>query len=97
MRVQSLSIFESMLEQLAEDSWQRKDFRETLEYAVRLTDSDRSNEVATRLAMRAFSSMGRKAKALALYEALRRWLRLHDDVEPSPATRLLAKEIEESE
>lgn len=97
VRVQSLSTFESMLERLAEDAWQRSDYRETVEYALRLTDSDRSNEVATRLAMRAFSAMGRKTKALALYDALRRWLRLHNDVEPAPATRLLAKEIAEAE
>jgi DNA-binding SARP family transcriptional activator len=93
LRVRAQSAYVTMLERLAEDAVERLDHATALEYALQLAEADRGHEGAARLVMRAFAAVGRRSAALAQYDALRRWLARHLNVEPSRATVALREEI----
>ena len=89
LRVRCANAFAVILERLAEYEFVRKDLPSALEYALRLVETDRAHEGATRLAMRVLVAMGRRGAALAAYEALAGYLRHHLALEPSGQTRAL--------
>jgi DNA-binding SARP family transcriptional activator len=93
MRVRASSMYVSMLERLAADAVAHCDNAAALEFGLQLVEADRGHEGATRLVMRALAALGRRAAAVAEYDALTRWLRRHLNVTPSRATAALREEI----
>lgn len=87
LRVRCANAYAIVLERLAENASERRDWQGALEYALRLIEADRAHEGATRLAMRALGAMGRRGAALAVYDALSLYLHHHLMLEPSAATR----------
>jgi DNA-binding SARP family transcriptional activator len=86
LRVRCANAYAVILERLAEDQARRGDWPASLEYALRLVEADRAHEGATRLAMRALTAMGRRGAALAIYDGLAEYLRLHLMLCPSAQT-----------
>jgi DNA-binding SARP family transcriptional activator len=92
-RVRYAMMYASMTERLAERALVAGENEDALEHALTLLEIDRANEGASRLVMRAFAALGRRAQALAEYGALRAYLRTHLGVEPMPDTIALAGTI----
>ncbi|HTV91898.1 MAG TPA: bacterial transcriptional activator domain-containing protein [Verrucomicrobiae bacterium] len=86
LRVRCANAYAIILERLAEDQARRAQWGAALEYALRLVETDRAHEGATRLAMRALGAMGRRGAALAVYDALAAYLQRHLMLQPSAET-----------
>jgi DNA-binding SARP family transcriptional activator len=93
LRVRCSSAYVRVLERLAEEAMNERDYRSALEWSLRLAESDRSHEGAARLAMRALAACGRRGAALAQFDELSRYLRTHLAIEPSAQTLSLREEI----
>ena len=93
LRARCANAYVTMLERLVELSSERGDRIGALEYAMRLLETDRAHEGATRTAMRLLAATGRRGAALSEYEALARYLRRHLAIEPSEQTTALRDEI----
>ena len=86
LRVRCANAYAIVLERLAEDCSLRAQWAASLEYALRLIEADRAHEGAARLAMRALTAMGRRGAALAVFDALTRYLQHHLMLKPSDRT-----------
>ena len=95
LRLRCASAYAILLERLAEEAVARKDYVEALDYALRLVESDRAHEGATRLAMNCFAAAGRRGAALATYDALEVYLKHHLALKPSARTAELRERIVE--
>lgn len=93
MRLRCANAYASVLERLANHALGRGDLPSALDHASSLTSFDRAHEGATRVLMRALAQSGRRAAALAEYEALASYLRKHLDLGPSTATVALRDAI----
>lgn len=83
LRIRYANAYELILERLAERALGRQDYVEALEYALRLVEVDRAHEGATRLVMRSFAALGRRAAALDAYNELAAYLHHHLAINPS--------------
>jgi DNA-binding SARP family transcriptional activator len=93
MRVRYESAFITMVERLAAERMERHDYPAAIDIALRAIAVDRAHEGITRAAMTCFSRMGRRAPALAEYDALASYLHRVLGVEPMRATRELRDAI----
>jgi len=96
LRIRCASAFATMLERLADAAANRKDHTAALDFSLRLIETDRAHEGATRQAMRSFAALGRRGAALGEYDELRKFLRRHLGVAPSQSTRELYDAIRSS-
>jgi DNA-binding SARP family transcriptional activator len=85
-RVRYSTIHASMLERLANCALADCDHDAALGYGLELLALDRAHEGASRLVMRCFGALGQRARAIAEYEALRRYLKQHLGIEPMAET-----------
>lgn len=92
-RVKYATMYSSMLEKLADTALAARDYETALTYGLELLGIDRAHEGASRLVMRAFGALGRRARAVAEYEALRAYLKRHLGVEPMAETKRAISEI----
>lgn len=88
-RVRCSCIYADMLERLALNALHDNRFADALYHALILTAVDRAHEGASRLVMRCFAALGRRASIVAEYEALRAFVREHLGADPSAETRRL--------
>jgi DNA-binding SARP family transcriptional activator len=96
-RVKYSIIHASMLERLANCALAESDHEAALGYGLELLAMDRAHEGASRLVMRCFGALGQRGRAIAEYEALRRYLKQHLGIEPMAETqRVLHSIIRES-
>lgn len=86
LRLRYTNAYEVVLERLAEHAFRCEDYAEALEYALRLVEVDRAHEGATRLVMRSFAAVGRRAASLDAYEQLAAYLQHHLGLKPSKQT-----------
>jgi DNA-binding SARP family transcriptional activator len=93
MRVHCTNAYVTILERLAERSFDHDDLPRALDYASLLVRTDRAHEGATRLLMRALSASGRRGAALTEFSMLAVYLQKHLGLEPSAPTRALRDAI----
>lgn len=93
LRVRYASAYFTMLERLAREALARDDHAGSLDYGLRLRAEDPGHESAARLVMQCFAKLGRRACAIAEYEALRRHLRRGLNVKPTAETEALRSAI----
>jgi DNA-binding SARP family transcriptional activator len=92
-RVRYAAMYATMVERLADDAFAARDFQQALHFALELLEVDRAHEGASRLVLRCFDSLGRRAQALGEYESLRAYLHKHLGIEPMPETAALIAHI----
>jgi DNA-binding SARP family transcriptional activator len=92
-RVRYSTIHASMLERLANCALAECDHDAALGYGLELLALDRAHEGASRLVMRCFGALGQRARAIAEYEALRRYLKQHLGIEPMAETLRVLQSI----
>jgi DNA-binding SARP family transcriptional activator len=93
LRLRFANAYATILERLAEEAIARQDYVEGLDYGLRLVETDRAHEGATRLVMRCFAASGRRGAALAAYTALEAYLQHHLALKPSARTYQLRERI----
>ena len=93
LRIRCANAYVGILERLAEEGLQEHDYPRALEWALRLVESDRAHEGATRLVMTALAESGRRGAALAEFDTLASYLYRHLAIEPSTQTVALRDEI----
>jgi DNA-binding SARP family transcriptional activator len=93
IRLRYASAYVAMLECLAAEAARRGDHESALRHALQLVETDRSHEGAARLAMRCLGRLGRRTLALAQYEQLRGYLKIHLGVKPTAETDRLRSSI----
>lgn len=93
IRVRYEQIYVTMLESLARWALQCGEYGRATNFALRLVEVDRANELAIQLAMLSAANAGHRATALAQFESLERYLKRWLGVEPTAATRLLRAQI----
>jgi DNA-binding SARP family transcriptional activator len=86
LRVRCSSLYATMLERLAADAMSRGDHIAALDLGLRLVESDRAHEGATRLTMQALAALGRRGAALAEFDELARYLKAHLGIDPAADT-----------
>ncbi|GAC1659413.1 MAG: hypothetical protein NVS4B13_04130 [Candidatus Elarobacter sp.] len=96
-RVRYASMYASMVQRLADDALEARDFEQALNFALQLLEVDRAHEGAARLVLRCFEARGQRAQALGEYAALRSYLHKQLGVEPMPETTELIQAIVQSE
>jgi DNA-binding SARP family transcriptional activator len=89
LRVLCASEHVCMLERIARDSFERRDYAQGLHYGMLIVDADRGHERAVRFVMRCFAALGRPEAARAQYQALERYLARHLGVAPMQETTQL--------
>ncbi|HTV73854.1 MAG TPA: BTAD domain-containing putative transcriptional regulator [Candidatus Acidoferrales bacterium] len=95
-RVKYATMHTSIVGRLADDAFARGDYDRALGHGLELLGIDRAHEGASRLVMRCFGALGRRARALAEFEALRAYLKRHLGVEPmAETTRLIDRILRE--
>src|ERR1700722_5103778 len=92
-RVKYSTIHASMLERLANCALAESDHEAALGYGLDLLAMDRAHEGASRLVMRCFGALGQRARAIAEYEGLRRYLKQHLGIEPMVETLRVLQSI----
>jgi DNA-binding SARP family transcriptional activator len=92
-RVKYASMYASMVERLANAAFEASDFEAALHFALELLEIDRAHEGASRLVLRCFDALGRRAQALGEYASLRAYLHKHLGVEPMTETTELIDAI----
>lgn len=92
-RVRYAAMYASMVQRLASDAFDARDFEQALHFALELLETDRAHEGAARLVLRCFDALGQRAQALGEYAALRAYLDRHLGVEPMPETTALIRAI----
>ncbi len=95
LRLRCANAYAIILERLAESALARDDYAEALDYGLRLLETDRAHEGATRLVMRSLAASGRRGAALAAYGALAEYLKHHLALKPSRPTEQLRASIME--
>lgn len=93
LRARCANAYVTMLERLATTAIAEHDYPRALEWSLRLAESDRSHEGAARMVMQVLAAGGRRGAALAQFEELKRYLRVHLDIVPAPQTEALRAEI----
>ncbi|MFN2459495.1 MAG: BTAD domain-containing putative transcriptional regulator [Candidatus Velthaea sp.] len=93
LRVRCANAYVTLLERLAREALAEHDYARALDWSLRLVESDRAHEGATRLVMEAFAGSGRRGAAIAEYEALAAYLRRHLALQPSAETAALRDRI----
>jgi DNA-binding SARP family transcriptional activator len=88
-RLKYASMYASMVERLSNNAIEAGDFEQALHFALELLEMDRAHEGASRLVLRCFEALGRRAQAALEYSSLRAYLRKHLGVEPMPETTQL--------
>lgn len=83
------------LDKLASQYLQKGDFAQAERYARRQLEIDNLHESAYRHAILALNNMGRRSKALSLYQAYRRHLEQKLDVAPSAEIKAIAHAVRE--
>lgn len=83
----------SIVERLANAAMADGDFESALNYGLELLVIDRAHEGAARLVMRCFAASGRRGRAMAEYEILRKYLQKHLAIEPMAETTDLIRSI----
>ena len=89
LRVRLSCMYVDMLERLATDAFAGGRFGVALQRGLLLAQVDRSHEGASRLVMRCFSALERRASIVTEYNSLKSFLQTHLGVEPSAETRQL--------
>jgi DNA-binding SARP family transcriptional activator len=92
-RVRYAAMYASMVERLASDAFIARDFEQALHFALQLLEIDRAHEGASRLVLRCFDALGRRAQALGEYTSLRAYLQRHLGIAPMPETTELIDDI----
>jgi DNA-binding SARP family transcriptional activator len=92
-RVRYSTIHACMLERLANGAFADCDCDAALGYGLELLALDRAHEGASRLVMRCFGALGQRARAIAEYEGLRRYLKQHLGIEPMTDTLKVLQSI----
>ena len=93
IRLRYASAYVAMLEYLAAEATRRGDHQTALRHALQLVETDRSHEGAARLSMCCLGRLGCRALALAQYEQLRSYLKMHLGVKPTEETEQLRSRI----
>jgi DNA-binding SARP family transcriptional activator len=93
MRLRYEHMFVTMLESLARRALDAQDYARATGFALDLIAVDRAHELATQLAMICFAKSGRRARALAEYDCLERYLRKWLGVPPTTETQRLRAKI----
>lgn len=96
-RVKYAAMYTSMVEGLATTAFDDRSFEAALYYGLELLAIDRAHEGASRLVMRSFGALGRRAPAMAEYEALRTHLKKYLAVEPMLETQRVIEAIMKGE
>lgn len=97
MRLRYEHMYVAMLESLARTALEARDYSHATSYALALISVDRAHELATQLAMICFAKSGRRARALAEYDCLERYLRRWLGVPPTLETQRLRTKIRSGE
>jgi len=92
-RVKYSIMHTSILERLANGALSENDHEAALGYGLELLATDRAHEGASRLVMRCFGALGQRARAIAEYESLRRYLKHHLGIEPMGETLRVLQSI----
>ncbi|HEY0395136.1 MAG TPA: BTAD domain-containing putative transcriptional regulator [Candidatus Elarobacter sp.] len=92
-RVKYAQMYASLVERLANEALAAGDHQRALQFALELLEIDRAHEGASRLVLRCFDALGRRAQALGEYSALRAYLQKHLGVDPMPETTELINAI----
>jgi DNA-binding SARP family transcriptional activator len=83
----------SLLGRLADQSFRKRDYAATLDYALRLLSHDPCREDAHRLTMRCHVRLGERAQALRQYRVCEQILASEFDARPEPATAALFEQV----
>ena len=89
LRIWYASRYLDMLVQLASDAAERGDYAKSIEYGLRIMESDPGHEAGARCVMLSFASVSRRSAALMHYEGLKSYLTRQMGVEPSRETTAL--------
>jgi DNA-binding SARP family transcriptional activator len=92
-RVRYAAMYASMVERLANEAFEAREFQPALHFALHLLEVDRAHEGASRLVLRCFGALGQRAQALSEYTSLRAYLHKHLGAEPMPETTQLIDSI----
>jgi DNA-binding SARP family transcriptional activator len=86
-------MYAELVERLANEALAAGEHQQALQFALELLEVDRAHEAASRLVLRCFEALGRRAQARDEYAALRAYLHKHLGVEPMPETTALITAI----
>jgi DNA-binding SARP family transcriptional activator len=93
VRVRYAAMYGSMVERLAIEAIDARDYQQALHFALQLLEIDRAHEGASRLVLRCFGALGQRAQALSEYTSLRAYLLKNLGAQPMPETTQLIDAI----